>query len=149
MDTYADAADVAEKLKFAGITITAMTDPTDTEVEGYITSYEAEINGILRAQGYETVPASGANDVELLKPKVAKKVAADVWMEKNGRSDLSERIKQYLEEWGTFLNRLRKGEQWLVDQSPEGEEDGLFLIARHPTRDRLFTERGGYTDWDE
>ena len=149
MGNYADAADVAEKLKLAGITIDDSSDPTDTEVEDYIASYEAEIDGVLRAQGYPTIPASGTKDVNMLKQKVAMKVAAVVWMEKNSRGELSDRIKRYLEDYGMFINRLRRGEQWLANQSPLGEEDGQFLIVRTPTRDRVFTERGGYTDWDE
>lgn len=147
MGSYAATADVQALIP--EFTIGASTKPSTTEITALITQAEGEINGILTAQGYSTVPATGSNDVALLEGYVARKVAADVWLTAYQRDDPPYKVKTWREEWRDFIARLRRGDQHLIDQLPQGDDDPVFLIVRQPSRDDYFTERGDQTDWDE
>jgi hypothetical protein len=147
MGAYADGADVQALIP--EFTIGASTKPSTSEVAGFISQIEAAINGVLSAQGYSTIPATGDNDVALLEGVVAQKVAAMTLLAAYPQNDPPGKVKLWSEDYKDFMNRLRQGQQHLVDQLPQGESEPIFAISRHPTRDDLFTERGGNTDWDE
>lgn len=129
--------------------ISTSSSPSLDSVTALISQAEGEINGVLSAQGYESIPATGANDVALLQGYVTRKVAADVWLTAYQRSEPPYKVKAWREEWADFIARLRRGEQHLIDQLPQGDSTPSFAVVRHPTRDDYFTERAGQTDWDE
>lgn len=149
---YADVADVQSLIRRTsgpGVTLSATSTPTLLEVEGYLDQIAAEINAVLVAQGY-SVPASGDNDVLLLRRYVSEKSAARTWHAGwGGFDDPPARVKAWEKDYADFLNRLRQGQQRLVDQDPASEEQPLFAVVRHPTRDDYFTARHETTDWDE
>ena len=147
MTSYAVVADVQALIP--EFTIGAATEPSTSQVEDFITQHEGEINGILTAQGYDSVPATGSNDVALLAGYVSRKVAALTWVTAFLDDDPPWKVKDWTESYRNFLNRLRQGQQHLVDQLPQGDDGPVCGIVRHPTRDNYFTERGGTTDWDE
>lgn len=147
MGSYVDTDDVQALIP--EFTISASSEPSTTQVTEFITQTEGEINGVLTAQGYESVPATGSNDVAMLAGYVAGKVAARTWLAAYLDDDPPWKVKEWTTSYREFLNRLRQGQQHLVDQLPQGDDDPYFAIVRHPTRDDLFTERGGQTDWDE
>ncbi|MFA5608407.1 MAG: hypothetical protein WDA07_14760 [Leucobacter sp.] len=144
---YATTADVQSLVRSksgAGVTIGPTTEPSATEVEGWLDQVSAEIDGILRSQGYEAAPATGANDLLLLKRYVAEKAAAMTWHAYYGAvagDVVPARVKRWEEDYREFVARLRRGEQHLVDQSPEGEADPVFGSVDHPSRDDYFTFR--------
>lgn len=150
MGTYAVIADVEALLKRTGRTpFTGSTNPTDDQVNELIEDIEAEINGVLTAQGYTTVPATASSDIKLLKRYNSEKVAAAVWGIIYAEDDFPAHVKAWRDDYAAFLSRLRRGEQDLPGQLPQGDDDVGFMIVRHPTRDALFTNRNNRTDWDE
>lgn len=151
MGNYAVIADITARLQ-NWPTLSSFgeaTRPTQAQVEGFITQIEGEINGVLSAEGYATVPASGAGDVQLLKMYTADKVAAKVWGVVFGGAEMPAQIKQWHEDYRDFIARLRRGEQHLPDQQPQSEDEPVFGIVRHPERDDTFTYRYDAQDWDE
>lgn len=151
MGDYAVVTDVDTRLQNwpEPGTLGSGTTPTDTEVDSLIDQYEGEINGVLKAKGYQTVPATGANDINMLKAYVATRVAAEVWMIVYGDDEAPYQIEQWMDGYNEFIKRLRMGAQYLVDQTPEGAEEAGFLIVRHVERDDTFTYQYQETDWDE
>ncbi len=147
MGSYADVSDVQALIP--EFVVGTTSKPSTSEVNAMISQAEGEINGVLSAQGYDSIPATGDNDAALLQGYVARKVAADVWIAAYQRDEPAYKVKAWRDEWAAFINRLRKGEQHLIDQLPQGEDTPYFAVVRHPTRDNFFTERGGETDWDE
>lgn len=152
MGSYADAEHVETRLaNWRNMTtpFTTLTEPTLDEVNAFISQVEGEINGILTAQGYSTVPATGSNDVQLLRLYTANETAYNVWGVRFGHANIPEVIKEWHEGYKAFINRLRQGQQHLVDQLPQSESDGAFLIVRHPVRDDYFSYRNTESEWDE
>lgn len=149
--TYAAIADVTARLQ-NWPTLSAFSDsskPTEAQVTAFINQIEGEVNGVLSAEGYETVPATGADDVALLKMYVADKVAAKVWGVVYAGTDMPAVVKLWHEDYKDFLARLRRGEQHLPNQQPQSEDEPVFGIVRHPERDDTFTYRYQTEDWDE
>lgn len=147
MTSYADTDNVQALIP--EFTITSSSKPNLTEVGEFITQVEGEINGILTAQGYESVPATGTNDVAMLQGYTSRKVAALTWLAAYPTTEPPWKVKDWAEYYRDFLKRLRDGTQQLVDQLPQGDSAPYFAVVRHPTRDDYFTERGDDTDWDE
>jgi hypothetical protein len=148
---YAAVTDIEARLQNwpAIATLDGSSKPSATEVEAFILQISAEINGVLAAQGYETVPATGASDVELLKYYTATKVAALTWDVAYGYNEQPATVKQWHQDYRDFLARLRRGEQFLTDQAPRSEDIGDFMVVRTPTRDNFFSRRYPARDWDE
>lgn len=147
MGSYATVADIQALIP--ELTIGATSQPSSSEVEAFITQIEAAINGVLSAQGYSAVPATGANDVLLLRGYVSTKVAALAWLVAFLADEAPAKVVMWNKDFSEFMNRLRQGQQHLVDQLPQGDSEPVFGVVRHPTRDDFFTERGGVDDWDE
>lgn len=146
MGNYAAQTDIERLLN---LSFDETTKVTAAEVEDFIVEREGLIDGVLRAQGYETVPATGASDVVKLRGLVSKVVAADVYQSWYVRDKLPERVSNWRKDFETFLNMLRQGQIHLIDQAPAGEDDPFFMIVRSPQREDYFTERYDTTDWDE
>lgn len=146
---YAELVDVQALVPEFQVTDTSR--PNTAEVTSMITMVEAEINGVLSAQGYETIPATGSNDVPLLRGYVSRKVGAWVLEVAYARSsnEQSGKVSTWNNDYREFLARLRRSEQHLIDQSPQGDNEPVFGVLRHPTRDDHFTYRTDSDDWDE
>lgn len=152
MGNYASNSDVERHLTtFFTTPFTSGTTPTDTVVGEMIDQAEAQVNGVLSAQGYNTVPATGTNDVNMLKLIVGQYVAALVFEDYyHTQGDLPQPFKRYLAGFEGFITRLTKGEAQLIDQNPESKDDPVFMVVRTPTRDDTFSDRTSTaTDWDE
>ena len=147
MGAYATADDVQALIPRLEISTTST--PTTAEVEAFITQIEAAINGVLSAQGYASIPATGTNDVEMLRGYVSAEVAARVWLSFFVSQDAPAKVTIWHDDFRDFMNRLRQGQQHLVDQLPQGDTEAVFAVVRHPTRDDFFTGRWDTTDWDE
>lgn len=154
MGSYATNADVESRLKnWFTVPFADDTEPTDDTVSDYIDQVEAEINGVLSAQGYSTIPAAGANDVKMLRRYVAQMTAVLVWQEFYSvpdDDDIPSPFGMWIKAYDTFMRALRRGEQHLIDQSPQSDDDPVFMVVRHPQRDDTFTDRRyDAADWDE
>jgi hypothetical protein len=121
---YATVADVQTLLNSAsgtGITIGAGSVPTETQVEGFIDQVAAEVNSVLRSIGY-TVPVTGSNDILMLTRYVAQKAAAKTYdAGYGGFGETPHRIKEWEEEYKTFLERLISRDMQLVDSDPRSK----------------------------
>lgn len=149
--TYAEIADITARLQ-NWPTLSAFgpaTKPTEAQVTAFINQIEGEINGVLSAEGYAAVPATGAEDVNLLKMYVADKVAAKVWGVVFGGRDMPAEVKLWHDDYRDFIARLRRGEQHLPNQQPQSEDEPVFGIVPHPERDDTFTYRYDTNDWDQ
>lgn len=154
MGSYADAGDVEARLQgwlASSVPFTISTEPTLAQVDDHIDEAEAELNGVLAAQGYTSIPATGANDVKLLRKHTANEAAYQVWVTAfGGQGDVPDTVKSWHAGFAALVNRLRKGEQDLIDQTPQSDDDGVFFIVRSPVRDDTFTDRTAIeSDWDE
>lgn len=130
---YADVAHVQAHLNSLGgpgITIGVASVPTTSQVEGFLDQVAAEVDGILAGQGYGTIPASGTNDVLMLRRYIAQKVAAMVWMAGFMSDDLPGKVQRWLDEYDAFIARMLDKTQRLIDQTPRGKM-GVVLMSRY------------------
>jgi hypothetical protein len=102
----------------AGPPIVAASTPTLSECEGWLDQVAAEINGVLRGCGYSTVPATGSNDVLLIRRYLAQKVAAMVWVAGFMSDELPAKVKEWIKDYDLFIKRLTEKDLRLIDQSP-------------------------------
>lgn len=133
---YADKGDVQARIpRYVAFTIGASSDPSETQVAEWITESESEVNAALRQAGYSTVPATNADDMALIKGKVANKVALLTLFQVLGFEGVSESAREELSGWREFLKGLKAGNITLVDQQPS--------VARIRRARRLGTEDSG------
>lgn len=114
--SYTAVSDVQARLP--EFPLTSTSQPSSPEVENFILQIEATVNGVLLFQDYPTVPVTGESDVAMLRGFVAAKVAAMTWLAAFGADDAPDKVKQWSDDFASFLNRLRQGQQRLVDQAP-------------------------------
>lgn len=129
MGNYASIDDITTRLDTRGITFSGSTNPTDAEVSGLIDQVEAEIDSVLVGQGYATVPANGTRDVKMLRRYTADKVAAETVKIIFTAQQLPDWVKSWLDDYAAFLNRLRQGQQRLLDQSPTSTMAGVITTG--------------------
>jgi hypothetical protein len=111
------------------IAFTDDTEPTLAQVTETIEQIESEIDGVLKAQGYATVPATGTASIRLLRGYTEREAAYQSYTQVYGVNELPPAIKAWHEDYRGFLARLRRGEQYLPDQSPLTNTDsGMFLL---------------------
>jgi len=118
---YATATDLQIYLNNLGgmaITLGAGSAPTLTQAEGFLDQVAAEVNAVLVATGYGTVPASGTNDVLFLRRYVAQKAAAMVYHAGLQFDVTPEKVKRWEQEYDQLLERLITKQQQLIDQRP-------------------------------
>lgn len=129
---YATVTDVQAMVP--ELTLGATSTPTSDQVTTQIARIEAEINGVLRAIGYTTIPVTDSDDSALLAGHVTQKVAAWVYMVAFRGDDEPYKVKRWNDDYTAFLNRLRKGEQQLAsaDNTP-GVRGGTVLPYRYVT----------------
>lgn len=127
MGAYTTGAEVLTLLLDLGIGPTARMSAAD--VESIIAGLEAEVDGILLAQGYTTVPATGNRDVEMLGQQVRLKAAARVYVTLHQPQRSPDWVRTADIDWSEFLERLRRGQQRLVDQEPVVAQDGQAAVT--------------------
>ena len=119
---YATSADVQARIG-AIQTIGAGTTPTTTQVSTWLDEYSADVDAVLTAAGYATIPATGTNDLNLLQGRVAQIAAAeaiDVMTGYLGLAPEQSDIEYWRKKWDTFLTDLRSGKMKLIDQGTTG-----------------------------
>ena len=119
--TGADAQALFNVLGGVSITFGAATTPTLTQVEGWLDALAAEVDALLRANGYGEVPATGTNDVQFIGRFVAQKGAAVAYGAALPYAEEPDRVKRWNDEWDTFLTRLINKSYRLIDQSPRSK----------------------------
>jgi len=130
---YADGNDVQAHLNVLGgpgITLGVASKPTLTQAEQWLDEVSAEVNAVLTANGYSTIPATGDNDVLMIGRFVAQKVACMVWQAGFMSDDLPEKVKNWCAQYDQFLDRLIDGTYRLIDQEPRSPY-GTILAARY------------------
>lgn len=103
MGSYATYTDVYTKLP----RLSSVATLTTTEIEGFISEVEAEINSGLRYCGY-TTPISNANDIVMLRRFVAEKAAAMSYHAAFIDEASPDIVKRYEEDYTAFMLRLRE-----------------------------------------
>lgn len=104
--------------------------PSTTEVTAIIAQTEAAINGVLLSQQYPTVPATGDNDVAMLRGYIAAKVAAHVLTVAYPANTVPDKVKIWNEDFTAFMSRLRLGQQRLMDQAPVVTQENEVRFTR-------------------
>lgn len=126
MGAYTSGAEVFGLLLDLGVGPVARM--TEADVEQIIGGLEGEVDGILKAQGYATVPATGLSDRAMLGQQVRMKAAARVYVTLHQPERSPDWVRTADIDWSEFLERLRKGQQRLVDQDPEAAQEGQVTI---------------------
>jgi hypothetical protein len=126
---YCTPADTQRHL--VSLAIDDTTDLRPSDVAQFQDELAAEVNGVLRAQKYPTVPATGANDVLLIGGLIAQKAAARVWRAffQHDRN-LPEIVKTWDAEYERCIDRLSTGKQVLMDQAPAATTSGQIRAGR-------------------
>ena len=119
--TGAQAQALMNQLGGATLTLGAASSPTLLQVEGWLDQLAAEVDGILKANGYGTIPATGTSDILMIGRYVAQKGAAMAYGAGFMFDTTPDKIKQWETEWDTFLTRLIEKSIRLVDQSPRSK----------------------------
>lgn len=117
---YADGDDVQawlDQLGGATITLGLASTPLLARVETWLDQLSAEVDSILTANGYSTVPATGANDILLIGRYVAEKGACMAYSAGFMFDDTPDKVSQWCESWDNFIKRLTDGDLVLTDQS--------------------------------
>lgn len=127
MGAYTSGAEVLGLLLDLGVGPTARLSAAD--VETLIAGLEAELDGILLAQGYATVPATGLRDVAMLGEQVRLKAAARVYVTLHQPERSPDWVRTADIDWSEFLERLRRGQQRLVDQAPAAAGGGQVQVS--------------------
>lgn len=131
MGNYGTISGVEKLLATFGVPAFSSTSkPPLAEVEMWIEDTEAEIDSILAGQGYATIPATGTNDVGLMRPFVQKKVAAIAYSIIFVNKEFSDTVKMWLQDYKDFLTRLGGGKQRLQDQQPTSLRSGVPTMIR-------------------
>ncbi len=101
-----------------GLTIGPDSHPSESSVQLMLDQAGAEINAILKARGYATIPATG-DDATMIGGYVTMIVAARVWNAAYGTpDDVPERITGWEEAWERFIDMLTDGRIVLMEQDP-------------------------------
>jgi hypothetical protein len=124
---YTTGAEVLGLLLDLGVGPTARLSSAD--VEAIIAGLEAEVDGILLAQGYATVPATGLRDAAMLGQQVRLKAAARVYVTLHQPQRSPDWVRTADIDWSEFLERLRRGQQRLVDQAPVAAGEGQVAVT--------------------
>lgn len=140
MSNYATVSDIESRLNTRGITFDGSTNPTSTEISDLIEQVESEINSVLIGQGYETVPVTGTRDIKMLRRYAADKVAAEAIKIIFSGSQLPDWVKSWLDDYAAFLNRLRQGQQRLLDQDPALSKSGFLTVSTATFRSQRWVE---------
>jgi hypothetical protein len=133
---YADSTHVQAHMSALGsgyaFTISTSSVPTLAQVEGFLDQVAAEINGILAANGYGTIPATGANDILLIRRYVSIKAAALTYHAGFTVEDqyMPGKVKRWEADYDAFITRLTARQQRLIDQSPRAKF-GVIQVQRY------------------
>ncbi|MBN2446345.1 MAG: hypothetical protein JXO22_06460 [Phycisphaerae bacterium] len=101
---------------------------TPEEIEPIITGIEAQVNGVLKAQGYAAVPATGTNDVAMIREQVRKKAATQVYVTLNQPQRSPDWVRTWDIDFSEWMNMLRQGQLRLVDQAPDVGQEGQVVV---------------------
>lgn len=108
--------------------ITNTSTPTTTTVTAWIAQAEARLNGALSTAGF-SVPATGANDIVMLRGIVAEGVACKAWGVRFpvDETALPKQVEGYCETWKDALKSIKDGTFTLVDQSRRAKTGMIYL----------------------
>ncbi len=117
-----------------GLTYTVSTIPTTAQVTQFRVETAADMDSILKSRGYD-IPATGANDVALLKGYENLGAAVKAEQAAYRGPQQQPRVTEWNKKYEDFLNRLRLGQADLLDQTAEGALEPYFETGRPIRRD--------------
>lgn len=123
MGVYTSGAEVLDLLLSLQVGRPPRLQPAD--VERLVEGIEAEVDGLLKAQGYPNVPATGERDRALIGLQVRRKVAVLTYMtlyQPTGRAP--DWTRMWDVDYDNFKQALAEGKQRLVDQEPSAAQSG-------------------------
>lgn len=101
-----------------GLDIGTGTQPSTSELAQIMTNISAEIDGVLRAAGYDAPITSGTNDLALLKHYATLGSGYTAWHATIRSTEKFYNVESWETDYRNFLSRLRRGEQMLIDNLP-------------------------------
>lgn len=128
MGNYVTGTEVYDLLVNQSVGVPTRLPPAD--LEPYIAGIEAQVDGVLKAQNYTTVPATGANDVAMIREHIRRKVAALVVTALIQPQRSPDWVRTWDIDFSEWLGSLRKGQLRLTDQSPGAPGSGPILRMR-------------------
>jgi len=136
MGVYTSGAEVLELLQSLQVGKPARLQPAD--VEKLVVGVEAEVNGLLKGQGYPVVPATGENDRALIGLQVRRKVAVLTYMtlyQPTGRAP--DWTRMWDADYDNFKEALQEGKQRLIDQDPTAAQSKQAVGTRFRVLPRI------------
>jgi hypothetical protein len=128
------------------LAIDTTSKPSSIELLTIIASIAAEIDGVLKAVGY-TTPATGVNDVALLRNYNCLGASYRAWHAAVRGTDRFPNVESWEKDYRDFLARIRKGEQSLIDQTlTDGLPSALGTIALK--KDDGYSQASGQSEYD-
>ena len=131
-NTYADVEHVQPYVTPYGLTIGSTSKPTTTQVEGFLDQTAAEVDAVLSARGYGTVPATDTTDILFLRLHVSMYAAVLTYAAGFGSDNMPDGIMEMKEHYNSFLQRLIDGDLTLPGQSYV-KRPGVVLPQRYYT----------------
>jgi len=106
---YADVEHVQPYVTPYALTIGSTSKPTTTQVEGFLDQAAGEIDGILKARGYGTVPATATADVLFLRMYTSFKATVMTYAAGFGSDNFPDGIQYMADAYAQFLKDLKDG----------------------------------------
>jgi len=126
MTDYCTVADVGS---LTGWTYDASSSPTTTEVGEIITDISAEMDSVLLAAEYTTIPVTAALDLALLERYAKIGAAYNAWLAGVDHDREPPNVTTWKEDYRAFLKRIADGKQRLPGQSPVSEAGGWSTVT--------------------
>lgn len=108
-------------------TIGASTKPNTTQVTAWIQQKSAAVNSAMRKAGFDTVPATDADDLLEIKDHVSRAVALQTLYTALGANSVPQSSVEVLSGWRVWLHDLQNGDAWLPSQQPQR---GTVMMVR-------------------
>lgn len=125
--SYAAYTDV--QARFPYLTFGVSTKPSIDTVTDMIEEIEGEINAAMRAANYDTVPATDADDVNMLRGVVVEIVKARAFMIAFGDKEPAW-VARAEARYTRWLERMADGDIFLPSQSPQSGVGAVTLTRR-------------------
>jgi hypothetical protein len=129
-NSYADVTHVQPYMRPYGLVISGSSVPTTTQVEQFLDQVAAEVDAVLSARGYATVPATDATDILFLRLHVSMYAAVLTYAAGFGSDDMPDGIEEMREHYHDFLKRLSDGDLTLPGQS-QVKRPGVLMPQRY------------------
>lgn len=117
-----------------GLNIDANSQPNTTEAAQIIANVSAEMDGVLKAAGYDAPITSGDNDLALLKHYATLGSSYQIWHATEFITESFDKVKSWETDYRNFLMRIKQHKQMLIDNPPAADYPDSITTKRGSVR---------------